>query len=202
MKPEPFQGMTHKSRSLATIANLFDMPKPRADKCHSLYNLAKSAKAPGVILELGTYHGCGALALYFGTQAGGRLQVVTVDDYEEKQGWAGEPYGAADEFTAVQNFINAGVPKPEIFMWKAECNAAAKGFPHIVSLFWWDLGCANRIEFDVIAWRRRFRDGTLVALHDTADGRLGAKLAMTALGIPDDRIKILDGGIWFAEYYS
>src|SRR5574341_1681203 len=78
---------------------------PRMDKARSLFALAGEVKS-GAIVELGTYHGCGAISLAWGALG---LPVITIDDYTEKKGWIGEPYGPKDRGIFRESIARAGV---------------------------------------------------------------------------------------------
>ena len=88
-----------KSETLELLGTLYNMPRPRALKCETLYDLAKSV-TNGAIVELGTFHATGAIALWHGSAAGALATVYTIDDYTFKRGWALEAYVPEDQKVA------------------------------------------------------------------------------------------------------
>ena len=109
-------------------------------RCEALYKLAKAAKG-GVIVELGTYHGAGAVALAFGARAGHRMPVYTVDDYIERAGWVGEKYYPQDRERFFDCVAHAGV---EVELIQKNATEAGEGWSDPVSLLSWDLGVKER----------------------------------------------------------
>ena len=191
-----------KLQTMQLLQSLYKMPRPRAEKCNSLYDLARKAQKPGVIVELGTFHGTGAIALYFGSAAGDCLSVFTIDAYSERKGWAGESYGPKDRRIAQRNYHKAGICpnisyfRPFFSPIQQNVQDAVITWVSQISLLFWDLGCQSSIEDDLTAWWPHLRPGATIALHDTMDGRLGAESALLNRGLD---FVVLPGGIWTAE---
>lgn len=148
---------------------------PRMDKARSLYKLAKLAKG-GCVVELGTYHGCGAIACAWGTQAAGRhVQVYTVDDYVRKPEWIGNDwYVPEDKGVFLANVERAKV-KENVHLIQLDADAAQAWWPstgHAISLFFWDLG-GQRLFDDFVKWHTFVEKGGLFAVHDTGDCKFG-----------------------------
>lgn len=179
--------------TLALLCALDDeMPAPRAAKLLTLYDLAKEVDpSVGAIVELGTFLGYGAIALWYGSFAGKKTSVFTVDAYVDRQGWANEPYGPNDQSRAIENFHRASIVHPRNFDGQTpffgavvdDALRAADKWYQPISLFFWDLGANNAIEQSLEAWNRWFTQGTIIALHDTNDGRLGCADALTRRGL-------------------
>lgn len=150
------------------LSKIDQMPKHRIDKCRSLHHLA-SITPSGIIVELGTYHGIGAIALYYGSCSGKNLGVFTVDDYVKKRGWAGEIYEFDDIRKAKGNFREANARVYQI-IGDAESVGYAIGEVKIGLLFW-DTGSYNVIK-DTENWIDKIIPGGFFVIHDTADGRL------------------------------
>jgi hypothetical protein len=79
----------------------------RMARLEALYELGKVA-AGGAIVELGTYHGAGATALWMGTRDGHGCDVYTIDDYADRVGIQGDAYGFADYGEFVANLRVSG----------------------------------------------------------------------------------------------
>lgn len=185
-----------------------EMPAPRAAKLLTLYDLAKEADpATGAIVELGTFLGYGAIALWYGSFAGKKASVFTVDAYVDRQGWANELYGLHDYSCAIGNFHRASIIHPRNYDGQTpffgqvidDALRAANDWNESISLFFWDLGVHNSVAQSLDAWRNWFVSGTVLALHDTNDGRLGCKTALVNFGINEDEIEIRPGGILVAR---
>jgi predicted O-methyltransferase YrrM len=195
-----------KSETLALLTTLYDMPRPRARKCETLYDLAKSV-TKGVIVELGTFHATGAIALWHGSAAGALATVYTIDDYAERKGWASEPYGPEDQKIAVENTRKAGcfprndwrdyLGRPFFAMIRNNARdiASEENWIAQVGLLFWDLGMMSRVENDLEAWLPHIIPGGIIALHDTADGKLGCADVLRAQGLD---YELMPGGVLVA----
>jgi hypothetical protein len=163
---------------IGRINNLGLTPHCRA-KSTALFNLAKQAH-DGIIIELGCFRGQGSIALWYGAQDGHQCDVYAVDDYSEKQGWIGEPYGPQDRPEWFRNTALAGV---QVELLEAEGRALATDFPFPVALLVWDMGTRNRAVQDVQAWSPHILPGGLLAIRDIDDGSLGANDVGRALAL-------------------
>lgn len=145
-------------------------------KYQQLEDLASQVTS-GVIVELGTYLGYGAIALC----AGASVPVYTVDDYQNRKGWAGEVYYPKDREKLFRNCQLAKV-YPVTLQYDARLLANDWGnfYPLVdesnldVSLLVWDLGVPARLCEDFDAWSSHVT-GKFV-IHDTDDNRLGSDL--------------------------
>ena len=155
--------------AMSVLGSLFEMPGPRLGKCKALYNLAKEAHG-GCIVELGTYHGNGAIALALGTRDGHNLPVYTIDDYRERKGWANEPYSPDDEAVFHHNVVRAKV-EVNLVRWNAR-NATAM-WEEKIALLHWDLGIFSSMKEDLEKWAPHVVG--VVVVHDTFDQRLGSR---------------------------
>jgi len=149
------------------------MPGPRLAKCDTLYGLAQ--RSGGNIVELGTFRGCGSIALAYGARAhlGSDAHVWTIDDYEEKRGWAAEVYLPDDLDICRDNLRSAGV-EDTVTVICAEVQAAAAQWELPVNLLFWDLGINGRLAEDFDAWAPHLVVGGTFAIHDTMDRKLGS----------------------------
>lgn len=199
-----------KEEMVAHLRVLFEMPVPRLQKCETLYELGRSAEPPGAIVELGTFHGTGAIALWCGSLAGNKLPVFTVDDFAPKHGWANESYGPEDKYIASQNFYLSGIAinglqhrdQPDLHQVVGDsiavtCSNRVLREIGQVALLFWDLGMLSSVESNLEAWLPLCRSGAVIALHDTSDGKLGCELALRKRGFPG--IRCLPGGVWCAK---
>jgi len=138
------------------------------------YSYAKEAEG-GCIVELGTYRGRGAVALALGTRDGNKLKVYTIDDYVERQGWIGEPYGPDDKETFFENIKTVGL-EDDITLLQMDVLEAADAFRRIwkegISLVLWDVG-VSRVRDDFDAWKDYVVPGGIFLLKDAQDYQLG-----------------------------
>jgi hypothetical protein len=174
-------GMTKKQVNLLAELFMGQFPdpyhNPRIDKAISLYTLAQSVK-DGVILELGTYHGCGSIALAWGAMKGATVDtipipVITCDDYTPKRGWIGEPYGPEDKAIFFHNVAKARVKVSLMEMDESALLAQwAKMQKPFIGLLFWDLG-GGRLVSDFERWSPLVMPGGVFAIHDTGDRKFG-----------------------------
>jgi len=156
-------------------------------KCEALYSLAKEA-SDGVIVELGTWHGCGAVSLAFGARAGNDLQVFTVDDHAKRQGWAGEHYYPQDMERFFDCIKVAGV---NVVLVPSTVDAALKWAAQMrIALLVWDLGVRGRLREDFMAW------GKLVIPGGVFTMREGDRKGKRQLGSEEVMADAIKGGKW------
>lgn len=142
---------------------------PRMRKCDALYELAKVAIGEAIV-ELGTYHGCGAIALSFGARAGTNLPVYTVDDHIGRRGWAGEMYFPQDKarFLDCVKVARADVTlvsrsADDAFPW-----AVREGLK--IGLLFWDLGEEKRLQRDFETWGSLVIPGGVFVIREGGQG--------------------------------
>lgn len=143
----------------------------------------------GVIVELGTYLGYGAIALCTGAS----VPVYTIDDYQNRKGWAGEVYYPGDFEIFLRNRSEAGIDVAHLF--EDVRNMAGLDYwlkVGGVSLLVWDLGILARLCEDFDAWSPHITGKFVV--HDTDDNRLGSDLLN-----PAGWTKQKDGVFWILE---
>ncbi len=154
-------------------------------KYQQLEDLASEVKE-GVIVELGTYLGYGAIALCTGAS----VPVYTVDDYQNRKGWAGEVYYPIDKGAFIRNCATANIIP--ILLERDARFAADNWHTDNVSLLVWDLGIPARLCEDFEAWQPYITDKFVI--HDTDDNRLGSDLLN-----PAGWKKKKDGVFWILE---
>lgn len=160
---------------------------PRMRKAESLYQLATVANGP--ILEIGTYQGCGAISLYWGSQAGTRQPVMTCDDYTSKKGWIGESYTTVDKDIFLKNLHRANA-KVRLFQMDASTLLDKwKVRQPWIGLLFWDIG-GERLFDDFVRWNAYILPGGVFAIHDTAN---------KAFGFDRVRLLALATGSWECE---
>jgi predicted O-methyltransferase YrrM len=86
---------------------LDDWPSVRLEKYQTLYELARQANA-GCIVELGAYHGIGAINLSLGASEGYGAHVYTVDDFRSRKGHSGQTYVPENIERLFQNLAKSG----------------------------------------------------------------------------------------------
>lgn len=148
------------------------MPSPRANKLRALYDLARDCQN-GAIVELGTYHGLGTIALCLGVRdgMGDGIQVYTVDNYIHRYGWAGEEYRPSDKAFFDKRMRDLGL-HPTLIMKSAR--DAEIGWTEPVCLLFWDTGTFGNMMGDILAWEKHVMDGGKIYIHDTYDRLLGS----------------------------
>jgi hypothetical protein len=131
-----------------------------------------ASQANGRIVELGAYLGYGTIALCTGAAKG--TIVYTVDDYQNRKGWAGEVYYPNDKQAFERNCELAQVLPILI---ERDVQVAAGEWPGVsISLLVWDLGIPARLCEDFDAWASHVVKGGKFVIHDTDDNRLGSDL--------------------------
>ncbi len=118
----------------------------------------------GVIVELGSYHGKGTVAL----AKEAKVLVYSIDDFRLKRGWIGEKYEPSDE----EIFWEA-VEGLEVVQLKMSFDDAIAVWEEPIGLLYWDPGMTNRFENDWNKWSPHVVKGSVFIAKDTAQGHLG-----------------------------
>ena len=156
-------------KMLKKFDNNANLPPQRAEKCWAFYHLAKEAHS-GVIVELGAWHGFGATALWYGSQAGYSVPVYTVDIFQENRGWANELYTREDHKVFWEN-VQMAKASPNLVI--GEFVDLAKDWDKPISLLVFD--GSSDMFLAISAWERHVVPGGVIALRDTAQQVLGSK---------------------------
>ncbi len=133
-------------------------------------NLAKqltdlaSQVTEGCIVELGSYHGKGTVAL----AREAKVPVYTIDDFRLKHGWIGEKYEPSDEERFWQTVADV-----EVIQLKMSFNDAVYVWEEPIGLLYWDPGMVNRFDNDFMRWGFHVLKGGVFIAKDTAQGHLG-----------------------------
>jgi len=169
------------------------MPKARAKKFQTFASLARAAPA-GTIVELGTYRGLGAFALWWGSDKYIH-RVYTIDDFLKRKGWANEEY-VADNLKIARS--NLRFLRADVTIRQGDARKMAKKWPDLVSLIVWDLGVMARVVADLYGWRERVLPGGFLAMHDTFDQQLGSRTLEKCLADDGGWIgpQVMPGGVW------
>lgn len=150
---------------------------PRMMKSETLYKLAKQAHS-GAIVELGTWHGNGAISLAWGTRAGNGCPVHTVDPFVESYGWIGEPYHPEDLDIFRANIART---KVGIHLHQMTSQDAARAWIGPIALLFWDVGGKGPdetrafLQSDFDAWGPHVIPGGLYAVHEPGDHQFGGR---------------------------
>ena len=139
-------------------------PELLADKITKL----ASEVEEGIIVELGTFHGRGTIAL----AKEARVKLYTIDDFEEKHGWIGERYGPEDEEIFWNNVVEAGL-QDKIMHIKMPFEEAAEQWQWDIGLLYWDPGVVGRFRKDWMDWSGFILVGGIFIAKDTTSGHLG-----------------------------
>lgn len=140
-----------------------------------LYELAKSAPEGGSIVELGSYHGNGTAALWYGAQDGNKNPVIAVDAYTEMRGWANEPYTEKDMDIWLDNMMEEEISAA---LFQGDVKKMSWSWEIPISLLVHDLGTKNRMPDDVMDWERYVIVGGVIALRDIDDYSMGTERAI------------------------
>lgn len=141
---------------------------PRMKKSETLFELGRQAR-DGAIVELGTYHGNGAIALAWGTRKGFKCPVHTVDPYTPNHGWVGEPYVPEDEEIFTQNIKRANAT---VTLHKELSLVLARTWNEPIALLYWDEGAPNTqaareiMLNDFMVWSAHIVIGGVFAVHE------------------------------------
>ena len=178
--------------ALKRIGRLFAMPKPRAEKCKALFDLAREARG-GCIVEVGAATGTGAIALAYGARKG--VKVYAIDDYLDRVGWATEPYTPENKIAFIENTEAAGVT---VHLVHADARKAVQVWSKPIALLHWDLGMYSEMVDDFWQWEPHMVSGGVIAVHDTLDRRLGSRELekQAATSGKFEPAEHLGGGVW------
>lgn len=134
---------------------------PRMAKSLGLYRLAASAPSSGTIVELGAYHGNGAVSLAAG--AGGKRIVFTIDDFDHHVDWVGNNPGRADKALLLLNIQESRLPISWI---DRSTEEMAKIWWQPIALLFWDTGSDSLVD-DFEVWSKHLVSGGMFVMHDT-----------------------------------
>ncbi len=136
-----------------------------------LIALAEQVPSGACIVELGTYHGKGTVALAQGVVlSGADVEVITVDDYKEKKGWIGEIYVPEDALIFYENAKDVGI---DIIHSRNSFDDAFSFWTRDIGLLYWDPGVPDHFENDWLKWSSFVIPGGVFVAKDTAQGHLG-----------------------------
>lgn len=139
-------------------------------KTSAFYELARIAPSGGAIVELGSYHGEGTVALWYGSRDGRRGNIICVDPYTEMRGWADEPYEPNDEKIFLERMFEEKVVMKLIKGYAAE---VVKEWKEPIALLMYDIPFKNSMPREVPAWTEFVIKGGLIALRDIDDYSMG-----------------------------
>jgi len=147
-------------------------------KTTAFYELARSAPPSGVIVELGSHHGIGTAALYYGSLDGNRCPVIALDAFSPMHGWIGEPYGPEDMAIWLHNMREENI---EVDLYRMDALGALQEWKRGISLLLHDLGCKKRMPKDVMDWEEHVILGGTIAMRDIDDYSMGTEAAIKNL---------------------
>ena len=157
----------------ATLLAVFEDMRGHA-KAEVLHKLAK-ATIGGDILEIGSHHGFGTIALALGTGAGYRLPVYAVDYNRPTIVWTTETlYSQQDRFVFFRNLIDVGLCADVNVVNLPMSRAARAWDAGSVGLLFWDPGLTvEGLVIDVLdAWATKIAPEGILAINDTEAGDL------------------------------
>lgn len=166
--------------AIQKILTIWEGPSQEAleRRVRVLFDIAR-ARSVGRVVELGTYHGYGAIALAYGAWP---RMIATVDDYTEKTGWAGEHYGPEDKKVFLLNLRSLDLQSHIIRINADAIESANYFYDNAVSILYIDIGVKDSIPSALKAWTPKMVDGGIVAFRDTLNRALGCdKVAEAAV---------------------
>jgi hypothetical protein len=155
---------------LEAIEKATSLNAHRIYKSKILYEQAKSVQR-GEIVELGAYHGAGAIALGFGAKEGYGQIVFSIDDYSNKQGWVGEIYTWEDRLAFKRNLQGLDL---RVYLVIADIMKVARSWKSPLGMVFWDLGVNGRLMKDFLAWKDLLIPWGKFLIHDTYSRDLGS----------------------------
>ena len=148
--------------ALEPILPLFEWIGPRWDKALTLYTLARSCERP--IIEIGTYHGLGTIALALGARDGLGAHVYTVDPFVDYTGWIGDHYDEEDLIIFEDNVSELGLAR-DITLLRDSSENVVHSWTEPYDLLFWDIG-GKRLIDDYMDWYIHCAPGGLFAIKD------------------------------------
>lgn len=135
-------------------------------KLQTLFNLVSELDESdgGCIVELGSFRGMTAITLALAA-AERNIPVYSVDDYTEKIGHGGEPYGPQDKIAFDRNVKEARV---EVRQVTGELLEVAAGWTRPVSLLLWDT-CDDELSAAFTAWEKHVKVGGLFVIKEARE---------------------------------
>ena len=156
---------------LATIAAIDGMLSN--EECALLYELARAAQG-GCIVEIGTFHGKGTIALGLGARDGAQVPVYSVDPFLPYTGPLGRHrIGPGDKTALLRNLLLAEVTE-QVWLIHTHSAEAAAGWRDPIALLVVDGDHSyDGVAGDLRCWGRFVVPGGLAALDDSLDERFG-----------------------------
>lgn len=158
---------------LASIAAIDGMISN--EECAFLYELAKTA-GDGCLVEIGTYHGKGTVALALGSRAGRRAPVYTMDPFVPYSGpLQRRRFGPRDKTTLLRNLLLAGVTE-EVWLIHTRADQAVAGWNRPIALLFVDGDHSYEgVRSDFTLWSPFVVPGGVIAFDDSFDPRFGVR---------------------------
>jgi predicted O-methyltransferase YrrM len=156
---------------LATVAGVDGMLSEV--ECALLHDLARAARG-GCIVEIGTYHGKGTIALALGARAGARVPVYSIDPFRPYSGPLGRHrFGPADKTELLRNLLRADVAE-QVWLIHTPAEQAAAGWREAVALLVVDGDHAYEgVRTDFARWAPFVVPGGVIAFDDSLDACFG-----------------------------
>ena len=160
--------------ALDPMRHLFEWPGARWPKVLALYTLAR--QATGSIVEIGTYHGCGTIALALGSRDGNQVPVYTIDPFTHYDGWIGEHYTPNDLDIFEKNISSLNLTS-DITLLRDTCESLSHHWRDPYSLLFWDIG-GNRLVTDYLDWYPHCAPNGLIAMKDLPSWQFGTQYVL------------------------
>jgi len=132
-----------------------------------LVQLASQVEKDTVIVEIGSYRGRSTIALAFGSRAGNRNRVYSVDPHDEFEGVYGGRFGPEDQAVLYRNISKSKVGDLVSIISLPSADVARAWSKSNIGLLWIDGDHRyEAVRADFNAWSRYLLPEAVVAFHD------------------------------------
>jgi hypothetical protein len=141
---------------------------PTLEDAEALFRAAAAAES-GCIVEIGSHHGQGTLALCAGSSVGAKLPVYAIDPHEGTTGTTGGTFGPEDRAAFFRNLSKTDLIR-YVRLVNTTSTVAAAGWREPISLLViaGDHRCGS-VYADFAAWQPHLRPGATVAFQSPAN---------------------------------
>ena len=157
--------------ALSVERPLFDWPGARWGKCLALYTYARRC-TKGPIIELGTYHGCGSIALALGNRDGHQVPFYTIDPFVDYAGWIGGEHYYPQDLDVFKSNLEKLDLTNHVALIQERSEDVAQWFDDQYEFLFWDIG-GSRLFDDYLDWYGLCALGGTIAVKDLTSWSFG-----------------------------